>query len=107
MILGPIIQDWANETKTEIHLVEDRLKKEIWVYSTDPAVLIGRAETRIYKYIDKIHSIPFYKEYNIKVGEIQETFYPGNDYNKILEERMNAFFEYEDYYSWFDEKEKK
>lgn len=96
MILGPIIQDWANETKTEIHLVEDRSKKEIWVYSTDPGVLIGRAGTRIYKYIDKIHSIPFYKEYDVRVGAIKETFYPGNDYNKILEERMNAYFEVEE-----------
>lgn len=104
-ILGHIIQDWATETNTKIFLNVNYFKKEIWVYSTRPGVLIGLQGATVYKYENEIHKLSQYKDYSVKIGGLQEEFIPGTDYDKVVEEKMNAYFEYEDYYSWFDEAE--
>lgn len=82
-----VIQNWVNEVGKPASIIVK--EKTIHIYTQYPGIFIGFHGETINKY--KNHLIG----YNIEFHELQETFIPGNDFDKIMDERFNAFCELE------------
>lgn len=91
MYVSKIMQDWVNEAGKEAMVNVDNVHKVITVCTQYPGYFIGKAGTRFNKFTKDIIK----NGYKVKFFEAQEHFKPGDDWDKICEERARAFFELE------------
>ena len=91
-----LIQDWCNECSTVCMTKTDYDKKIITIITNHPGIMIGYKGKLVNKYREK------FKEYgwDINIIEAQEIHYPGDDWEKIIDERVLGYFEMEKYEDW-------
>ena len=87
-----IIQNWVNEVGKPASITRDYKTKTITLYTQWPGYFIGYKGERVYKYEEQLKA----RDWKIKIVELQETFNVGDDWDKIMDERMKAFFDLED-----------
>ena len=87
-----VIQEWCNEVTKPVSITKDTKTKTITLYTEWPGWYIGKGGTIFYKYEEKLKKMGWDQ---IKIVELKETFQPGNNYDDIVEERVNAFWEAE------------
>ena len=86
-----IIQDWCNECGTVCMTQNDYTEKIINIYTNRPGYMIGYKGQLVDKYRALINSIGW----NIKIFEINEIHYPGDNWEDIIDERVKGYFEME------------
>lgn len=87
-----IIQEWANEAKTNIYLgKKDYENKTLYLYSENPGHLIGYHGERVERYREKLRAFGW----AVSIIEIQEVFCPNKNYDEVLYNRMKAYFDLE------------
>lgn len=86
-----IIQDWCNECNSVIMTKEDYTEKIIHVISNRLGIMIGRHGDLINKYKEKIEELGW----SIKLWEVNEIHYPGDNWEDIIDKRVQAYFEME------------
>lgn len=86
-----IIQNWVNEVGKPASITRDYKTKTITLYTQWLGRFIGYKGERVYKYEEQLKAM----DWKIKIVELQETFNVGDDWDKIMYERMEAFFESE------------
>lgn len=87
-----LIQDWCNECNTTCMTQRDYNKKLIKIITTRPGVMIGYKGIIVDKYKEKIKKYGW----SISIIEAQEVHYPGNDWEKIIDERVLGYLEMEE-----------
>ena len=87
-----LIQDWCNKCNVVCMTRLNYKDKIINIITNRPGIMIGYKGNLINKYREKI------KEYGweIDIMEAQEIHYPGDDWEKIIDERVLGYIETEE-----------
>jgi len=86
-----IVQDWVNEVEKEAMINIDNKNKVVTICTQYPGYFIGYKGSTFDKFTKDIIK----NGYKVKFLAAQEHFKPGDDWDKICEERARAFFETE------------
>ena len=74
ILLEPVLQEWKEEAKIT-HLILYKIRNGVLTIYTDrPGPLIGVRGERIYRYQDKIKSLPFSKITEVRLEETDGIF---------------------------------
>ena len=85
MYYKKVIQEWVNEVKKPASIIVQG--NTIQIYTKYPGIFIGFHGETVNKYREQLG------DYDVEFYELQETFMPGNDFDKILDKRIEAFCE--------------
>lgn len=80
-----VIQNWVNEVKKPASIIVK--ENTIHIYTQYPGIFIGYHGETVNKYREQLVG------FDVEFHELQETFIPGNDFDKILDKRIKAFCE--------------
>ena len=86
-----IIQDWCNECNCMIMTIPHYDSCTIDIITNRPGIMIGYKGETITKYKEKINGLGW----NVHVIEATEIHYPGDDWEQIIDKRVQGYLEME------------
>ena len=89
--IDKIIQDWCNESKCICMTRNEFSTHTINVYTNKPGYMIGYKGCLFDKYSTLIKKY----DWNVKIVEFNEVHYPGDNWQDIINKRVEAYFELE------------
>ena len=89
-----IIQDWCNECYCTAMTIPHYDSRTVDIITVRPGIMIGYKGKTITKYKEKINELGW----DIHIVEANEIHRPGDDWEQIIDERVEGYFEMEDYH---------
>ena len=86
-----IIQDWCNECNCMAMTIPHYDSCTIDIITNRPGIMIGYKGETITKYKEKISGLGW----NVHMIEAKEIHYPGDNWEQIIDKRVQAYFEME------------
>lgn len=86
-----IIQDWCNECNCTVMTVLHYDLYTVDIITNRPGIMIGYKGETITKYKEKINELGW----NIHIVEANGVYYPGGDWEQIMDERVWGYIEME------------